>query len=116
MRPGWKDRSPRAPLDVVVIRADDVEPGIYAAVDISVGGICLMSQRKERVGGFVALSFKLGDHDLNMYAEVVWCRSDQNSGSSAGLHRLGLRWATTNPQSVKAIEGYVRSHDSSQLS
>ena len=113
MKSGWQERSPRAPLDVVVIRADDVEPGIYGAVDISVGGICLMSQRKERVGGFVALSFKLGDHDLNMYAEVVWCRSDQASGAAAGLHRLGLRWATTNPASAKAIEAYVRSHQQS---
>jgi hypothetical protein len=107
--PPYPPRPPRVPLDVVVIRADDVEPGIYGAVDISTGGMRLYSQRKERVGGFVALNFRLGDQDLHMYAEVVWCRSDCGTGSAAGLHTIGLKWMTTSPSALRAIQAYIES-------
>jgi c-di-GMP-binding flagellar brake protein YcgR len=100
-------RGPRIPLDVVVMRADDVEPGIYAAVDISFGGMCLISQRKEKVGGFVALSFSLDDEPINVYAEVVWCRSDHAKGADTGLHTAGLKFVTISPSVQRAIQAYI---------
>ena len=103
-------REARVPLNVEVIRADDVEPGIYTAVNLSAGGICLQSPHKQEVGGFVALDFKLDEQDLNVYAEVVWCRSDQATGSAAGPHTVGLKFMTPGASTLRAIHAYVASH------
>ena len=113
MSSDFKPRAPRIPLDVVVIRADDVEPGIYGAIDISSGGICLRSQRKEKVGGFVALNFTLGGKEINAYSEVIWCRSD-TKGATNGLHTIGLRFVTLSPATVEAIQQYIDAHLASQ--
>ncbi len=102
-------RAARIPLDVVVVRADDVEAGIYGAIDISTTGLCLMSERKERVGGFVALNFTLDETPLNIYGEVVWCRSDQTKGAAAGLHTIGLKFVTLSPSAQRVIQSYIDS-------
>jgi hypothetical protein len=101
-------RDPRIPLNVAVSRADDVEPGLYLAVDLSVGGICLRSTRKEKVGGFVALSFSLDGHDLHLYAEVVWSRPDP--GEPSAPHLIGLKWVTPSASAARTIRGYVDRH------
>ena len=100
-------RAPRIPLDVVIVRADDVEPGIYGAIDISTTGLCLMSERKERVGGFVALNFTLDETSLSVYAAVVWCRSDPTKGTSSGLYTVGLKFVTLSPTAQRTIQSYI---------
>ena len=99
-------RDPRIPLDVTVIRADDVEPGRYLAVDISSGGICMRSSRKEKIGGFVALSFALDGHDLNLYAEVIWCRSDAVADKIAP-NLVGMKWVTPSSSAAAVIRDYI---------
>ena len=96
----------RIPLNVTVSRADDVEPGIYVAVDISSGGICMRSTRKEQVGGFVALSFSLDSHDLHLYAEVIWSRSDAGTDPVAP-HLVGMKWVTPSISAAQVIRRYI---------
>jgi len=100
-------RAERIALDVVIVRGDDVEPGVYGAIDISTTGLCLKSARKEGVGGFVALNFTLDDTPLNVYAEVVWCRSDQAKGAEAGLHTVGLKFVTLSASAQRVIRAYM---------
>lgn len=102
-------RDPRIPLSVTVSRADDVEPGLYLAVDISCGGICMRSARKEKVGGFVALSFSLDGHDLHLYAEVIWCRSDLVAEPIAP-HLVGMKWVAPSSNTAQVIRGYIERH------
>jgi hypothetical protein len=99
-------RDPRIPLSVAVVRADDVEPGLYVGVDISCGGICLRSTRKEKIGGFVALSFALDGHDLNMYAEVIWCRTDAAANALAP-YLVGMKWVTPSTTAAAVIRTYI---------
>ena len=99
---------PRIPLSVTVIRADDVEPGLYIAVDISCGGICMRSARKEKVGGFVALSFSLDGHDLHLYAEVIWSRTDAVADPVAP-HLVGMKWVTPSSTAAGVIQSYIAS-------
>jgi hypothetical protein len=98
-------REARVPINVVVSRADDVEPGLYLAVNVSVTGICLRSTRKEKVGGFVALSFHLDGNDLHLYAEVIWCRPD--AGEPAAPYLVGMKWATPSAAVTRIIRAYV---------
>jgi hypothetical protein len=101
---------PRIPLSsVTVSRADDVEPGMYQAVDISIGGICMRSTRKEKVGGFVALSFTLDGHDLHLYAEVIWSRTDAAQNPIAP-HIVGMKWVTPSSSAAGVIRQYVERH------
>jgi hypothetical protein len=102
-------RDPRIPLSVTVSRADDVEPGLYVAVDISCGGICMRSTRKEKVGGFVALSFALDGHDLHLYAEVIWCRSDMGADAVAP-HVVGMKWVAPSSSASQVIRAYIDRH------
>jgi c-di-GMP-binding flagellar brake protein YcgR len=99
-------QDPRIPLNVTVSRADDVEPGRYVAVDISCGGICMRSMRKEKVGGFVALSFSLDGHDLHLYAEVIWSRTDGTADAIAP-HLVGMKWVTPSTSAAQVIRSYV---------
>src|SRR5262245_36628091 len=98
-------RDPRIPLNVTVSRADDVEPGRYVAVDISSGGICMRSTRKEKVGGFVALSFSLDGHDLHLYAEVIWSRTDADS---IAPHLVGMKWVAPSGSAAQVIRNYIQ--------
>jgi hypothetical protein len=99
-------RDPRIPLSVTVSRADDVEPGMYVAVDISVGGMCMRSARKEKVGGFVALSFALDGHDLHLYAEVIWSRTDAIEDPVAP-HLVGMKWVAPGGRASQVIHNYI---------
>ena len=100
-------RDPRIPLNVTVSRADDVEPGRYVAVDISSGGICMRSTRKEKVGGFVALSFSLDGHDLHLYAEVIWSRTDGVADAIAP-HLVGMKWVAPSHSASQVIRTYIQ--------
>jgi hypothetical protein len=99
----------RIPLSVTVSRADDVEPGLYLAVDISIGGICMRSTRKEKVGGFVALSFSLDGNDLHLYAEVIWSRTDAAANPIAP-HLVGMKWVTPSSSAAGVIRNYIDRH------
>jgi len=82
---------------------------MYLAIDISISGICMRSARKEKVGGFVALSFALEGHDLHLYAEVIWCRSDSTADPVAP-HLVGMKWVAPGGSSAAVIRDYVERH------
>ena len=101
-----QSRPDRVDFKVNVERAESMATGSYEAVNLSVGGMCLRSAVPEHIGGFVALRFPLGEDELQLYCEVVWCKREPDESTGSGF-RIGLRFVVIGQKERRLIQRFV---------
>lgn len=99
----------RVPLEGVA--ADVIPGGAAEVVDISCGGVCLMTPVPLQIRNSYALRLPVGAASgLDLAAEVIWAAEIDPRSSDGFRYRSGLRFLDVDGLPQRAVAGLVAGH------